>query len=107
MFPVVVCLLKKVDKGTGIGYHCSVLRREPVAKSSLLCRPENSLLAEDLEYDSAVRQAPVFTEEVARKLEDIIRLVFLVQAKHAYFTYLDVNNTVPTLGASKYLGICS
>jgi U3 small nucleolar ribonucleoprotein component len=49
-----------------------------VAKSFLLCRPENSLLAEDLEYDSAVRQAPVFTEEVARKLEDIIRLVFYI-----------------------------
>jgi U3 small nucleolar ribonucleoprotein component len=49
-----------------------------VAKRFLLCRPENSLLAEDLEYDSAVRQAPVFTEEVARKLEDIIRLVFYI-----------------------------
>ncbi len=65
--------VKKVDRGTGIGYHFSLLRRELVAKRFLLCRPENSLLAEDLEYDSAVRQAPVFTEEVARKLEDIIR----------------------------------
>ncbi len=44
-----------------------------------MCRPENSLLAEDLEYDSAVRQAPVFTEEVARKLEDIIRLIFYLR----------------------------
>merc|ERR1712072_1065197 len=34
---------------------------------------ENSLLAEDLEYDTALRQAPVVTEDVARKLEDIIR----------------------------------
>jgi len=36
-------------------------------------RAENSLLAEDLEYDTAVRQAPVVTEDVARALEDIIR----------------------------------
>jgi len=36
-------------------------------------RGENSLLAEDLEYDTAVRQAPVVTEDVARALEDIIR----------------------------------
>lgn len=35
-------------------------------------RPENSLLAEHLEYDSAARQAPIVTEDVARKLEDII-----------------------------------
>ena len=44
-------------------------------------RPENSLLAEDLEYDSAVRQAPVFTEDVARKLEDIIRFVFQIRTR--------------------------
>merc|ERR1719153_2182710 len=31
-------------------------------------RGENSLLAEDLEYDTAVRQAPVVTEDVARAL---------------------------------------
>merc|ERR1712025_1457966 len=36
-------------------------------------RPENSLLAEHLEYDTAARQAPTVTEDVARKLEDIIR----------------------------------
>ena len=36
-------------------------------------RAENSLLAEDLEYDTAVRQAPVVTEDVARALEDIIK----------------------------------
>ena len=35
-------------------------------------RPENSLLSEHLEYDSAAKQAPVITEEVSRKLEDII-----------------------------------
>ena len=36
-------------------------------------RPENSLLAEHLEYDTAARHAPVVTEDVARKLEDIIK----------------------------------
>jgi hypothetical protein len=72
-FQLLFVCKKKVDKGTVVVYHSSVLRRELVAKRFLLCRPENSLLAEDLEYDSAVRQAPVFTEEVARKLEDIIR----------------------------------
>lgn len=36
-------------------------------------RQENSLLAEHLDYDTAVRHAPVVTEDVARKLEDIIR----------------------------------
>ena len=35
-------------------------------------RPENSLLSEHLEYDTAAKQAPVITEEVSRKLEDII-----------------------------------
>ena len=35
-------------------------------------RPENSLLSEHLEYDTAAKQAPVVTEEVSRKLEDII-----------------------------------
>ena len=38
-------------------------------------------MAEDLEYDSAVRQAPVFTEDVARKLEDIIRFVFQIRTR--------------------------
>jgi len=36
-------------------------------------RPENSLLSEHLDYDTAVRHAPVVTEDVARKLDDIIR----------------------------------
>jgi hypothetical protein len=54
------------------------ITKRTCGKEFFLCRPENSLLAEDLEYDSAVRQAPVFTEEVARKLEDIIRLVFYI-----------------------------
>ena len=36
-------------------------------------RPENSLLSEHLEYEAGVRQAPVITEDVARKLEDIVK----------------------------------
>jgi len=35
-------------------------------------RPENSLLAEDLDYESGIRAAPLMTEAVARKLDDII-----------------------------------
>ena len=35
-------------------------------------RPENSLLSEHLDYDTAAKQAPIITEEVSRKLEDII-----------------------------------
>ena len=35
-------------------------------------RPENSLLSDHLEYDSAARAAPVITETVSRRLEDII-----------------------------------
>ena len=31
------------------------------------------MLAEDLDYESGVRHAPVITEEVARKLEDIVK----------------------------------
>jgi len=36
-------------------------------------RPENSLLAEHLDYDSAVRHAPVMTEDVAKTLDSIIK----------------------------------
>jgi len=35
-------------------------------------RPENSLLAEHLDYDSLAKNAPAMTEEVCKKLEDII-----------------------------------
>lgn len=35
-------------------------------------RPENSLLQEHLEYDSAAKQAPIITEEVSKTLENII-----------------------------------
>ena len=35
-------------------------------------RPENSLLAEDLDYESGIRAAPLMTEAVAKKLDDII-----------------------------------
>ena len=36
-------------------------------------RPENSLLQEHLEYDTAARQAPVITEEVSQAM-DILTL---------------------------------
>jgi len=36
-------------------------------------RPENSLLSEHLDYDSAVRHAPVITEDVAKTLESLIK----------------------------------
>ncbi len=35
-------------------------------------RPENSLLQEHLDYDNVAKQAPVITEEVSKRLEDII-----------------------------------
>ena len=36
-------------------------------------RPENSLLAEDLDFISGVRETPVITEAVSKNLEDIIK----------------------------------
>ena len=35
-------------------------------------RPENSLLQEHLDYDTVSKQAPVITEQVSKRLEDII-----------------------------------
>ena len=35
-------------------------------------RPENALLEEDLEYDTVTKQAPIITEAVSKRLEDII-----------------------------------
>ncbi len=35
-------------------------------------RPENSLLQEHLDYDNVAKHAPVITEEVSKRLEDII-----------------------------------
>lgn len=39
---------------------------------SAMKRPENSLLEEFLQFDHVMRQPPVITEEVSRKLEDVI-----------------------------------
>ena len=36
-------------------------------------RPENSLLQEHLDYDTVSKQAPVITEQVSKRLEDIIK----------------------------------
>lgn len=36
-------------------------------------RPVGSLLEEDLDYDTAVKQAPVITPEVTKSLEELIR----------------------------------
>ena len=36
-------------------------------------RPDNALLEEDLDFDTVTKQAPVITEEVSRRLEDIIK----------------------------------
>ena len=43
-----------------------------VGEVSAPTRPENSLLSEHLEYNTAAKQAPIITEEVSRRLEDII-----------------------------------
>lgn len=36
-------------------------------------RPENALLQEHLDYDTVTKQAPIITEEVSKRLEDIIK----------------------------------
>ena len=36
-------------------------------------RPDNALLEEDLDFDTVTKQAPVITEEVSKRLEDIIK----------------------------------
>ena len=52
---------------------CSLKYTKFVGEASAPVRPENSLLAEDLDFVSAVRAAPIITEEVTKTLEDIIR----------------------------------
>ena len=43
-----------------------------IGEVNAVARPENSLLQEHLEYDHVAKRAPIVTEEVTHKLEDLI-----------------------------------
>jgi U3 small nucleolar RNA-associated protein MPP10 len=43
-----------------------------VGEVTASARPENSLLQEHLDYDQVAKRAPIVTEEVSKRLEDII-----------------------------------
>merc|ERR1711874_495732 len=58
-----------------MGMEAAALGEKPwqlVGEGAAPARPENSLLAEHLDYDSLAKNAPAMTEEVCKKLEDII-----------------------------------